>query len=397
MVWRLLLRMKRRRSLDRLMLTITWRWRRKLSRNSQAHSKLIALRLGNAIEEFWVAHGHISEGQTFLELALARGEGVTPSVRAKALYATGDMALNVGDPDRAQVLFEAGLALSRGLGDTAVIALFLYGLGWVGWYRGNYTAARSLAEEALAFWREVGDKDRIAWVLHLLTSLASQQGEYDRARALCEESVTTHRESGNNVGLAHELYELAWLLFVSQGDPATVHALLEESLTLCKELGDKLGLANYCSLAGQRALQQADAATARSLIEEGLVLFRETGYRLEGISESLSLLGKVAAVQGDYTAARALYEESLAFPMRVDAVWTASSLEGLAGVVAAQGEPAWAARLYGAAEALRDANSIPIVPVYRAEYERSVAAAHTQLGEKAFAAAWVEGRTMTPE
>ena len=69
----------------------------------------------------------------------------------------------------------------------------------------------------------------------------------------------------------------------------------------------------------------------------------------------------------------------------------------MAGVVAAQGEPAWAARLYGSAQAFRDANSIPIQPVYRAEYERSVAATRAQLGEQAFADVWAEGRAMTPE
>jgi class 3 adenylate cyclase len=36
-------------------------------------------------------------------------------------------------------------------------------------------------------------------------------------------------------------------------------------------------------------------------------------------------------------------------------------------------------------------------PVYRADFERSVAAARAQLGVKAFAAAWAEGRLMTPE
>src|SRR5260221_645112 len=36
-----------------------------------------------------------------------------------------------------------------------------------------------------------------------------------------------------------------------------------------------------------------------------------------------------------------------------------------------------------------------IPPVYRTDYEHSVAAARTQLGEKVFAAAWAEGRSMT--
>ena len=37
----------------------------------------------------------------------------------------------------------------------------------------------------------------------------------------------------------------------------------------------------------------------------------------------------------------------------------------------------------------------PIPPAYRADYERSVASARTQLGEQAFATAWSEGGTLT--
>jgi len=66
-------------------------------------------------------------------------------------------------------------------------------------------------------------------------------------------------------------------------------------------------------------------------------------------------------------------------------------------VVAAQGEPTWAARLWGTAEAQREAYSLPLAPVYRADYEQAVAASRTQLGEQSFAAAWAEGRSMTPE
>ena len=74
-----------------------------------------------------------------------------------------------------------------------------------------------------------------------------------------------------------------------------------------------------------------------------------------------------------------------------------SCLEGLAGVVAAQGEPTWSAQLWGAAESLREVIGSPIPPVECADYERAVATARTQFGEKAFASAWSEGRTMTPE
>jgi DNA-binding NarL/FixJ family response regulator len=75
----------------------------------------------------------------------------------------------------------------------------------------------------------------------------------------------------------------------------------------------------------------------------------------------------------------------------------AARLVGVGEVVAAQHKLAWAAQLWGAADALRDALGVPIPPVERADYERSLSAARVHLGERAFAAAWAQGRAMTPQ
>ena len=40
---------------------------------------------------------------------------------------------------------------------------------------------------------------------------------------------------------------------------------------------------------------------------------------------------------------------------------------------------------------------MPLAPVYRADYEKAVAAARIHLGEMAFTSAWSEGRTMSLE
>jgi DNA-binding NarL/FixJ family response regulator len=72
-------------------------------------------------------------------------------------------------------------------------------------------------------------------------------------------------------------------------------------------------------------------------------------------------------------------------------------LVDLGEIVASQRQLAWAAQLWGAAEALREAAGIPLPPVEVADYERSVSEACVQLGARAFAAAWAEGRAMTPE
>ena len=84
-------------------------------------------------------------------------------------------------------------------------------------------------------------------------------------------------------------------------------------------------------------------------------LSREIGYR-HGTAGSLFVLGRVAAYQSDYTAARAFYEESLGIGREVgNNLSIGFYLEGLADVIAMQGDPAQAARLWGVAEALREA------------------------------------------
>ena len=126
------------------------------------------------------------------------------------------------------------------------------------------------------------------------------------------------------------------------------------------------------------------------------MFFKEVGDRRHA-TRSLSGLAKVEAFQSNYAAARTLYEESLALCRELGDKNIASALEGLAGVVAAQGDPTWAALLWGAVESLRVAVGTPLPPVYQADYELSVTTARAQLGKETFTTAWAEGRSMAPE
>jgi ATP/maltotriose-dependent transcriptional regulator MalT len=110
-------------------------------------------------------------------------------------------------------------------------------------------------------------------------------------------------------------------------------------------------------------------------------------------------LARLSALQGDAAAARRLYQESLTLLLecKVYQEDVAASMEGMAALEAGQGEPLSAARLWGAAEALREAIGAPMHPVHRASNEQAIALARAELGERAFAAAWAEGRLITPE
>ena len=363
----------------------------------EAGQAVMALRLCSALERFWVVRGYRNEGLTFLERALGGSAEVAPSVRAKALLAAARLSFMQSDYDRGKALAQESLALFRELGDKRGIALSLNRLGIAAWRRADFPTARVLMEEDLALYKELGNPDRIAWSLFALGLLNIKQGEYIRASASFEEGLALFRRLDNKRGIAASLTQMAAALFVSQGDQTMVYPLLAQGLSLDREVGDKEGMAVSSLLLGSVVLKQGDVATARTRVEEGLLLYREMGYR-EGIAEALSLLGKVEAARGDLAFARTLYEESLTMARELgQRELIATGLEGLARAIAAQGDPAQAARLWGMAEALREAIGAPLHPVERADYDPAVAAVRDQLGEGAFASAWAEGRTMTAE
>jgi len=369
-----------------------------VSGQASGKRKEMALRLANALARFWDVHNRWGEGSDFLERALVDSEEtVLPQVRAKALETALFIALNRGDSDRAEALCEESLAVYRQLGDKRGIGQALQRLGQLARTKWNFAAARSLIEEALTLYKEVSNTWYTAQAIFQLGLLEEQQGAYTSARARFEESLALYRRLGDKQRMVNSLYWLA-SMFLNQGDATTAAALLEEGLKLAREVGYKVGQADCLRGLCEVALSQGDLAAARRRAEESLGLLREIGGRDDQIASSLMWLGRVETRQENYAAARACYEESLALARKGDfKEEMASGLEGLAGVVAAQGASAWAVRLWGAADRLREAMGIPIPPVYRDDYERSVAAARAQLGEKAFAAGWAEGGMMTLE
>jgi non-specific serine/threonine protein kinase len=146
------------------------------------------------------------------------------------------------------------------------------------------------------------------------------------------------------------------------------------------------------------AYYQGDYPAARSLYEECLAIWREMGHRF-GTAVSLSNLGNLVFGQGDYPVAGVLHQEGLVIRRDLgDRRGIAYSLEGLATVVAALGSSLRAARIWGAAERLREEIGSPLPPNERPHYGPRVAAARAALGDDAaFDRAWQQGRALTLE
>jgi predicted ATPase/DNA-binding SARP family transcriptional activator len=373
---------------------------------SKIESPEAALRLGGALSWFWLARGYVSEGRKRLaELLALPGAETCTSLRAKALKWAGVMADAEGDPAAARALLEESLTILRALDDKKLIAWSLISLGQNAQHQGEYATARAVFEECLAIQRDFGDKLRIAGLMTHLGDVVGLQGDYETARALCKESLALYRDLGRKRGIAWSCHVLGRLARV-QGDTATARALLEESLALFQELGLQPSSHLALDALGEVARDEGDLIRARSLYDASLAIGRAGGHQ-RSLAAPLAGLGAVAAAEGNFLEACSFYKESLTLCQEMgDKRGVAISLEGLAagylraerGSRAASPAPAErAARLFAAAEALREVIGAPLDPCERANYERQVAAARARAGKPKFAAAWAEGRTLTLE
>ena len=132
-----------------------------------------------------------------------------------------------------------------------------------------------------------------------------------------------------------------------------------------------------------------DARQASRLLAEARDHPRKAAEAFAKSRELRALLYRVIA-------ARALAEEALLVLNEIGDRWfMALGLELYAAVAVAEQRAEPAARLFGAAEALRESIACPLPEARRASYERQLAAARSLLKAPRFAQAWTEGRLMT--
>ena len=248
---------------------------------------------------------------------------------------------------------EAALSATRGKPSSAR-ARALNGCGLLAYAQGELRWGAALFEESLAVARKLDDRSAIAWALHGLGRMAHGQRRFDEAVARLEESLSYFEASGDRAGGAYSVMYLG-NVERDRGDYDRATELFEECLALTRESGDTW-------------------ATASTLL----------------------YWGHLASLQQANERADMLYRESLGLYREIGATWgMALPLWGLAGVAGDRGQAERAARLLGAEQALCESIGAVLTPSDASAFERGMAAARGALGETAFAAAVVEGRTMS--
>jgi non-specific serine/threonine protein kinase len=253
--------------------------------------------------------------------------------------------------------------------------------------------------------QELDDKGNIAIALNSLGALALAQGNNERARALLEENLSVLREleDESNAATTLQRYQVLGLLGLlalnEEGDYTRGAALWEKCLALAREVGDPNLVGQAVSNLGYVALLQGDHERAAALSEEALTLAYELGSAgVEFAPEAMVNLGLATLNQGDHKRAAASFKEALAVSKKAGKKPTViNALMGMASLAGSLGEANRAARLWGAAQAAREATGIALPPGERALHEPYLASARSRLGEAAWEEALGDGRAMSLE
>jgi non-specific serine/threonine protein kinase len=227
-------------------------------------------------------------------------------------------------------------------------------------------------------------------------TLAQEQGQYERAVALCRESLVLFRSLRDTRGVARSLRVMG-VAATFQGEHAAARAYLEESLGLVRKEGRPREIASVLTNLGTELRSEGDYEAARACYDEGLGLFRDLGHTW-GVAIVLMNLAVLAHLEADDASATELARESLALLWEEGfRYFLPRGLELVGAVAAARGRSERAARLFGAAEALRETIGHPLPPSDRAIYDGGVAAVRAALDETVVRAAWQEGRALPLE
>jgi predicted ATPase len=370
--------------------------KRSLAMARRVGAELVAVRaLNNLGTAAWQA-GDLQEAHRYLEecLAFLRAAGDRASIAA-VLHNLGLVAQTQGRYQEARAHYEESLAIGRDVDDRYNLPRNLVGLGNLAGLHGDYAVGRALLEEALALGRESGNRLVIAACLNSLGVLAEDQGDYTAARALYDETLALSEEVGDRSYTAYALHNLGNIAY-AHADYGPARSLYEKALALQREINSRGGVAQALERLGLIALAEGDLSTAASQCAESLSLAREAGDR-PGELQALKALG-VVAMAHDGAAAKARFAECLALAQELEDKRAVGSLLHLAGSAAGQGgRPQRAARLLGAAEAVRLQVGTPLTPREAPGWQQEVSDLRCALGPEALDAAWAAGAALPLE
>jgi len=405
---------------------------------TQSGDAVAAQTVTGALGWFWWFSGRATEGAGWMATASAIEGSVPPLVRARMLvwsvylgngHVAGRPLLNheVDEiVDEAERCFRAAGAIEELAVTMSLIAIMYSTRGyqpraqklildaerelvalpasprviamrtWVSARRALYEGRGADADEGLSravqLLDELGDLTLCAFSAPYRGRLALQRGDVKASVAVLEEGLRLTREL-QLLGLADLVGADLGDVLVVRGDFDRARDLLTEALNAGRDVIYLPGYGRPLIALAALERRAGNFEAAQAAAEEALELVI-AGNNREGIAQCLAMLGYLAEMCGDIATARAHHAQALSYALETNGSRPlALALEGLAGAACADGNAAQAARLLGAADALRRTSWPTGWSVASAEgdHQRIADMARRDLGDVAYTKAFTAG------
>ena len=294
------------------------------------------------------------------------------------------------DADEANLRAAIGWTIAHG---ERVLALRITWALWSYWFtRGRFREGTAWTEQALALPGDAPLHLRIL-ALDITANMYSLSGDYERAAATATALRELAHREGDAIGEALSFFQLSFVAR-NEGDHDAAVERAEEALARFRALRCKRWLPWAVERAGLERLGRGDVDHAARLFRESVNLFLEMGNE-GGTAMALCNLGLALTVQGDLAGAALLLRAALNREVALERHWEiVDVLLGLADVALARKQAPRAARLLGAAEALREQVGYARHGWARDSYDRMAAAVRSAVGDDAFGRLWQEGQEL---
>lgn len=321
-----------------------------------------------------------------------------PAVRVRAEVILLMSALEAGADQDLETSVRDLLAECRDLGDRWSVATIQVALAKSAHSRADVDALARYANEAARLFAELGDRWGRLQAAEWLGGLAELTGDLHGAADIHREALVLARELELWGQASAHLCWLGWIAMQhTEFDEARDFA--EQAMVLAAEQGDGAGRLFASIVLAFTARRDNRPEEAEQLLRG---LLADSADSADDTETPLFVpmlqveLGYLLEQRGEPAAG--LFEHLRAFDgsQRIDAPRDAAfALGGAAAATAALGEFDTAARLLGAAEALRAGTGMPLLPAEQPDIDRAIATVRTGLGADAFTAAHAAGLDLT--
>ena len=225
-----------------------------------------ALHLAAQLAEFWLRHiQNWSEGQGWLERALADDEGPPTTARVEALVGLSMLQWPQDAYGRAVELLAEAESAARTVGNAGAIAYARLHQGYVALFRGELGLALARGQETLATCSAIPQEFSCNGALWLVARTSLALGDDERTEGLYERLLAAAHTGGDEMSIANGHAGLA-MLAERRGAWAEMLARYTDAAVVCRGIGDVAFAAH--SIEGAAA-----AAVALGRMESAVRLF----------------------------------------------------------------------------------------------------------------------------